>query len=261
MPCVPAVYQPSIVAILAGTKEAVFNGERHVYGSDTYLLCPMTLPAEAGTPQASQEDPLLGVVIALEPRLIRELALLIETAPSGARQSVDDAPRALELAPWDAGFTEALLRLLALLDNPVDLEVLGAGRLRELFYAVLMGKAGRAARRAFGVGNEIARTIDFLSNNLTERVTIDDMADHAGMSRAVFHRRFKQATTLSPIQFMKSMRLNTAAVKISEGQAVSEAAWDVGYQSASQFSRDFKRMYGRSPRQWSEAHRLPLTVL
>ncbi len=83
------------------------------------------------------------------------------------------------------------------------------------------------------------------------------MANHVGMSRAVFHRRFKDATTMSPIQFVKSMRLNNAAMKIAEGKTVSEAAWDVGYQSASQFSREFKRMYGQSPRQWSQAMQMP----
>ncbi len=125
------------------------------------------------------------------------------------------------------------------------------GRLRELCYAVLMGEAGTAARRAFGVGNEIARTIAYLANHLNKQVTIDDLADRVGMSRAVFHRRFKEATTMSPIQFVKSMRLNKAAMKIAEGKTVSEAAWDVGYQSFSQFSRELKRMYGQSPRQWS----------
>ncbi|WP_424969648.1 AraC family transcriptional regulator [Dinoroseobacter sp. S76] len=256
-PCVPAVYEPTVVAILSGTKEAVLDGEHHVYGSDKYLLCPMTLPVEAGTPLASKDDPLLGVVIALESRMMRELTMEIETAADGHRQSWDDAPSALALASWDVGFTQALLRLLELLDNPVDLGVLGQGRLRELCYAVLMGEAGAAARRAFVVGNEIARTIDYLSTHLDKHVTIDDMADHAGMSRAVFHRRFKDATTMSPIQFVKSMRLNNAAMKIAEGKTVSEAAWDVGYKSASQFSREFKRMYGQSPRQWSSMAQVP----
>ena len=134
--------------------------------------------------------------------------------------------------------------------------MLGQGRLRELYYAVLMGEAGAAARRAFGVGNEIARTIDYVSTHLNEQVTIDDMADHVGMSRAVFHRRFKDATTMSPIQFIKSMRLNNAAMKIAEGNTVSEAAWDVGYHSSSQFSREFKRLYGQTPRQWSHDRQL-----
>ncbi len=257
MPCAPAVYEPTVVAILSGTKEAVLDGEHHVYGSDKYLLCPMTLPVEAGTPQASEDNPLLGVVIALDSRLMRELALEIETSAGGYRESRGKAPSALALASWDDGFTLALLRLLELLDNPVDLEVLGRGRLRELCFAVFMGDAGAAARRAFGVGNEIARTINYLSSHLNEQVTIDDMADHVGMSRAVFHRRFKEATTMSPIQFVKSMRLNNAAMKIAEGKTVSEAAWDVGYQSSSQFSREFKRMYGQSPRQWSNAAQVP----
>lgn len=260
MPCVPAVYEPTVVAILSGTKEAVLDGEHHVYGRDKYMLCPMTLPVEAGTPQASEADPLLGVVIALEPRTMRELTMEIETAVGGNRQSRDRAPSALALASWDSGFTQALLRLLELLDNPVDLEVLGSGRLRELCYAVLMGEAGAAAKKAFGVGNEIARTIDYLTNHLNEQVTIDDMADHVGMSRAVFHRRFKEATTMSPIQFVKSMRLNNAAMKIAEGKTVSEAAWEVGYQSTSQFSREFKRIYGQSPRQWSHDRQLTIGV-
>lgn len=257
IPCMPAVYEPTVVAILSGTKEAVLDGEHHVYGSDKYLLCPMTLPVEAGTPQASKDDPLLGVVVTLDPRMMRELTMEIETAAGGNRQSRDEMPSALALAFWDGGFTQALLRLVELLDNPVDLEVLGQGRLRELCYAVLMGEAGAAARRAFGVGNEIARTIDYLSTHLNQQVTIDDMASHVGMSRAVLHRRFKEATTMSPIQFVKSMRLNNAAMKIAEGKSVLEAAWDVGYQSSSQFSREFKRMYGQSPRQWSNTAQVP----
>ena len=250
VPCVPAVYEPTVVAIVSGTKEAVLNGAHYVYGSDKYLLCPMTLPVEAGTSRASKADPLLGAVITLDPRMMRELTMQIETAAGGSRQSRGSAPSALELAAWDAGFTQALHRLLELLDHPVDLEVLGPGRLRELCFAVLIGEAGAAARRAFGVGNEVARTIDYLSNHLNEQVTIDEMAAYVGMSRAVFHRRFKEATTMSPIQFVKSMRLNKAAMKIAEGKSVSEAAWDVGYQSSSQFSREFKRLYGQSPRQW-----------
>ncbi|MEP2455550.1 AraC family transcriptional regulator, partial [Roseibium sp.] len=121
----------------------------------------------------------------------------------------------------------------------------------------LKGDAGAAARRAFGVGNEIARTIDYLSSHLKEPVTIDDMAAQVGMSRAVFHRRFKEATTMSPIQFVKSMRLNNAAMRIAGGMTVNEAAMDVGYVSSSQFSREFKRMYGQSPRHWGQSQHFP----
>ena len=87
----------------------------------------------------------------------------------------------------------------------------------------------------------------YLSSNLDKAVTIEDMAEQVGMSRAVFHRKFKQATTMSPIQFAKSMRLDSAAMKMATGMSVNEAAFEVGYVSSSQFSREFKRMYGQSP--------------
>lgn len=211
----------------------------------------MTLPVEAGTPIATFEDPLLGVMIALEPRVMREIAMEIEALAGGKGCSQAPAASALALSSWDAGFTQALLRLVELLGEPVDVAVLGRVRLRELYCAVLKGETGAATRHAFSVDNEIARAINYISTRLSEPVTIEDLAGNVGMSRAVFHRRFKEATRMSPIQFVKSMRLNHAAMKIAEGKTVSEAAWDVGYQSSSQFSREFKRMYGNSPRQWS----------
>lgn len=257
IPCVPAVYEPTVVAILKGEKEAILDGHRHVYDSGQYMLCPMTMPVEAGTPNASPQNPLLGVYISLDARVMTELSIEMEAAAGTPRKPVSTASQGLALARWDADFAQALLRLIELLDSPADVAVLGEGRLRELYYAVLKGAAGSSARRAFGVGNEIVRTIDYLSRNLKEPVTIDDMASHVGMSRAVFHRRFKEATTMSPIQFMKSMRLNNAAMKIADGTTVSEAAFDVGYTSPSQFSREFKRMYGQSPKQWRHSMAVP----
>ena len=107
------------------------------------------------------------------------------------------------------------------------------------------------------MGNEIARAIEYLSSRLGEAVTIEELAAQVGMSRAVFHRKFKQATTMSPIQFAKSMRLNNATMKIAGGMNVNQAATEVGYVSSSQFSREFKRMYGQSPKQWSHSRWLP----
>jgi AraC-like DNA-binding protein len=111
-----------------------------------------------------------------------------------------------------------------LLENPADISILGEGRLRELYYAVLKGEAGVSARRAFGVGNDIARVIEYLTANLDKPINIEVMATQMGMSRAVLHRKFKQATMMSPIQFVKSMRLNTAAIKIVGGMNVNTAA-------------------------------------
>ena len=169
-------------------------------------------------------------------------------------------PQGFALARWDEEFTEALLRLVQLTDSPSDAAILGDGRLREVYYALLKGDAGPAARRAFGVGNEIARVIEHVSSHLDEAVTIEEMAAQVGMSRAVFHRKFKQATTMSPIQFVMAIRLTNAAIKIAGGTTVNEAANEVGYVSSSQFSREFKRLYGQSPRQWSNSLQLPAGI-
>lgn len=259
VPCAPVVYEPSVVAIASGAKEAVLDGERYVYDNSQYLCCPMSMPVKAGTPAATAENPLFGVYISLNPRVMSELAIEMENA-GGAIPTARGGPvsQAIRLAHWDEAFCDALLRLLQIGDSETDRAVLGDARLRELYYAILKGEAGSFARQAFGVGNAIARTIAHVSSKLNAPISIDDMATRAGMSRAVFHRKFKQATTMSPVQFVKSMRLNNAAMKIAEGMTVNEAAMDVGYESPSQFSREFKRLYGQSPRQWSDAQRTPM---
>ncbi len=256
--CAPAVYQPTVNAIVNGSKEAILDGERYVYDNSKYMCCSISMPVDAGTPLASPDNPLLGVSISLDTRVMTELAIEMENATGAIRKPKNgDLPQGLTLAHWDHTFTEALLRLLQLLDSPEDKAILGASRLREIYYAVLKGEAGDSARRAFGVGNEIARSIEYLSSRLSETVTIEDMAAQVGMSRAVLHRKFKQATRMTPIQFVKSMRLNNAAMKIAGGMNVNEAATDVGYISSSQFSREFKRLYGQSPRQWSQSIQVP----
>ncbi len=257
MRCAPAVYEPTVVAIVSGAKEAILDGQRYVYDSSQYLCCTLSMPVEAGTPAASPDNPLMGVFISLDTKVMTELAIEMESAAGAIRKPKSGPlPQGMALARWDDAFGDALLRLLQLGNSPADTAVLGSSRLRELYYAILKGEAGDAARRAFGVGNEIARTIEYLSSRLDEAVNIEDMAAQAGMSRAVFHRKFKQATTMSPIQFVKSMRLNNAAMKIAAGMNVNEAAMEVGYVSSSQFSREFKRMYGQSPRQWGHSKQL-----
>ncbi len=259
--CAPVVYEPAVVAIVSGTKEAVLDGRRHSYGSSEYLCCTMSMPVEAGAPAVSVDSPLLGVYVSLGTQMMTELAIELESATTASsKPSSGPAPQGVALASWDEAFGDALLRLSQLAGNPSDAAVLGEGRLRELYYAVLKGDAGGAARRAFGVGNEVARSIEYLSSRLTEKVAIDDVASQMGMSRAVFYRKFKQATSMSPIQFFKSMRLNRAAMKIAEGMSVNEAADEVGYVSSSQFSREFKRMYGQSPLQWRHSKQLPTGI-
>ncbi|TKG33147.1 AraC family transcriptional regulator [Vibrio breoganii] len=257
IPCAPAVYEPTVIVIVSGKKEALLEGNRYVYDSNQYLCCTVSMPVEAGTPEASKDDPLLGVYISLDTKVMTELAMEMESTTGAIKLPKSSSlPQGLSLSHWDDTFSDSLLRLLQLGDNSADVSILGESRLRELYYAVLKGESGVSARRAFGVGNEIARSIEYLASRLDKSVTIDELASFVGMSRAVFHRKFKQATMMSPIQFMKSMRLNNAAMKIAAGMNVSEAAMAVGYVSSSQFSREFKRMYGKSPKQWRQPKEL-----
>ena len=198
----------------------------------------MSMPVKAGTPTASPDNPLYGVFISLDQRVMTELVMEMENF-AGALSPLKDGERAqgIRLARWDPGFIDALSRLLHLSTNRTDGSILGDARLRELYYAILKGEAGMFARRAYAAGNAIARSIAHVSSHLDTPVSIDEMATRAGMSRAVFHRKFKQVTTMAPIQFVKSMRLNNAAMKIAGGTPVNQAAMDVGYVSPSQFSR------------------------
>ncbi|MDC7238718.1 MAG: AraC family transcriptional regulator [Sphaerochaetaceae bacterium] len=259
--CSPAVYEPVVVAILSGVKEAIVDGKSYLFDSSKYLCCPISMPVEAGTPQATKEDPLLGVYISLDTKMMREITIEMESFIKGhSKESYTSSP-SIAVSSWDDSFSEALFRLLSIENDPVDTAILKESRLRELYYTILKGEAGKSARRAFGVGNEIARSIEYISKRVEQPISIEDMADQVGMSRAVFHRKFKQATTMSPIQFVKSMRLNMGAMKLAAGMNINEAALQVGYVSSSQFSREFKRMYGQSPKQWSKTVTLPADII
>jgi len=250
-PCSPVVYEPTVIAILSGTKEAILDGKSYLFDSSKYLCCPMYMPVEAGTPEATPDNPLLGVYISLDTKMMRDMVIEMEKSFYFTNRTKESSiSESISLSKWDESFSEALLRLLQLVDDKLDKEILGQARLRELYYAILKGDSGESTLRAFGIENEIARSIEYISSNYNKSLTIDNMASQVGMSRAVFHRKFKQSTTMSPMQYIKSIRLNSGAMKLISGMNVNEVATQVGYISYSQFSREFKRMYGQSPKRW-----------
>lgn len=182
IPCVPAVYDPCVVAIVSGAKEAVLDGQRFLYDERHYLCCPMSLPVKAGTPSATTKDPLYGVLVSLNQRVMTEITLEMAYAQSALPSAKGELrAQGIKLAKWDVAFSEALLRLLQLDANETDKAVLGQARLRELLYAILKGEAGYFARQAFGAGNAIARSIAHVSSNLDVQTSIDDMASRAGL--------------------------------------------------------------------------------
>ncbi|MEM7158583.1 MAG: AraC family transcriptional regulator [Myxococcota bacterium] len=249
---IPAIYPASVCAVVQGNKHAYFGGETHVYGEDSLLCCTMPLPIEAEVREASPDDPVLGILLSLEtPAMTETLVALEALRRHEPLPSSHETIPGLVVTPWSRGLTEAMVRLLRLLDDPLALALLAGARLRELYFALIRSQAGQAIRRTFGASRDLGRALARLREHVREPLTVDELAREAGMSRAVFHRKFKAATSLSPLQFIKAIRLNDAAALIAGGMNVSEAAEEVGYASASQFSREFSRMYGVPPRQWA----------
>ena len=248
----PAVYTPRFCLNVAGSKRVFQNGKVQEYGESRFVCCTMPLPVEADVPKASKRSPLLGVSLAFDEQLMTETVIEMSSVDGEFRTGYPEVDSGIVVGEVTDSLFEALLRLLRLVGDSAALKVLGKGRIKEVYFALLKSEAGALVRHRFGERNEIASTICFLKDNLRESFSIDQLAQQAGMSRAVFHRRFKEVTTLSPVQFVKSLRLNTAAMHLATGLGVNEAAYQVGYASPSQFSREFKRQFGMAPREWEQ---------
>ncbi len=258
VPRVAAVYPPSLCVIVQGSKQAYLQGEMHVFGAGQALCVAMSIPIETEVPAATPEEPLLGLMVSLESRVAAETIIACQAARTStgpdAESTGPDRPIGLGVAQCDEPLADALGRMLGLLGRPEAARVLGPGRVREVLYAAMDGEAGALIRNHLGGGQEIARVVGYVRDHVHEPLSVDDLARRAGMSRSAFDRRFKEATTYAPLQFIKAMRLGNAALRLRQGATVSEAAYAVGYASASQFSREFRRQFGPPPRAWGRAH-------
>lgn len=248
----PAVYTPRLCLNVSGSKRVFQNGDTQEYDERRFICCTMPLPVEADIPRASVRNPLMGISLEFNEQLMTEAVIEMSTVDGTFRNGRSEDNAGLIIGELTEPLLEALIRLLQLVEDPVALKVLAKGRLKEVYFALLRSGAGSLIRHRFGESNQIASTICFLKDNIRKPFSIDQLAEQAGMSRAVFHRRFKDVTTLSPIQFVKSLRLNTAAMHLAAGLSVNEAASQVGYGSLSQFSREFKRQFGVAPREWRQ---------
>ncbi|PAP74800.1 hypothetical protein B1759_16615 [Rubrivirga sp. SAORIC476] len=258
IPRVSAVYPPSLCVIVQGTKRAYLQGETHAFEAGQVLCVAMSIPIETEVTAATPEVPLLGLMVSLESRVAAETLVACQAARTSAAFDADndtmECSVGLGVARVDEALADALGRMLHLLSAPEAARVLGPGRVREVLYAAVRGEAGTFIRNHLGGGQEIARVVGYVRDHVHEPISVDDLARRAGMSRSAFDRRFKEATTYAPLQFVKAMRLGNAALRLRQGASVGEAAYAVGYASASQFSREFRRHFGASPRAWGRAH-------
>ena len=212
----PSLYPASVCAILQGSKRVYYDGAAHTYDTQRYLCNSMPLPVEAEVPEASPQRPILGLLVSLETTAMAETLVAYETSPTDVASDAEVTGPGLFVAPWDAGFRDALFRLIVVLGDPVALHVVGSARLREFLVSILRGPAGVTLRRRLGRGSRISRIVGHMRDHLAEPLAVGDLARQAGMSRAVFHRRFKEATSQSPLQFIEALRLNGAAMLIAQ---------------------------------------------
>jgi len=239
---------PAVCFIIQGRKSIYLGNQEIVYDENKYLIGSTKMPVESELKEASVENPYLGMILHIDPTLISELIVDIDEFISWPDHTTTD--RIITAAPIDQDLEEILLRLLNIVGDPLKVKILGKSLLREVFFNILKGKRGYVLRNCVlhhASAHKIVPIIQYLEKNFTEPLETHDIANFAGMSTSSLHSKFKAATSLSPIQFIKKLRLHHAHSIMMEGTSPGEAAFESGYGSQAQFSREFKRQFGFSP--------------
>jgi AraC-like DNA-binding protein len=242
-PAVQVVYEPMLCVILEGSKQTTLGAQSYVYHAGDYLVVSADLPVSGQVMQA----PYTAVGIALDPVAIAEL--MIET---GASAIPEEAPkRALAVSRMDDDLIDSVGRLVCLLERPHDVAVMAPMIRREILWRLLAGEHAAMVRqigREDGRLGRIRRVIRSLREDYARPIRIEDLAGLAGMSETSLHRHFKAVTSMSPLQFQKQVRLQEARNRLlGQGGDVAGVGFAVGYDSPSQFSREYSRQFGRPP--------------
>jgi AraC-like DNA-binding protein len=252
--CMPTVYQPCLGIVVQGRKRAVLNDEVFHYDALNYLVVSVTLPGMAQVLEATPEHPYLSLRLNLDLEEIARLVLeLGNRAPSPATTD-----RGLFVARLDEPLLDAVLRMVKLLDTPEDIEVLAPVVQREIYYRILRGELGYRLvdlAQTEGGNHRVVRAIEWLKEHYAAPLRIEELADTVHMSASALHHRFKAVTAMSPLQYQKHLRLHEARrLMFADGIECATAGHRVGYESSSQFSREYRRLFGAPPR--SEIARL-----
>lgn len=239
-----AISRPLVALVVQGRKQVTMGAQVLDLSPGESLLITADVPTVSQITRATLAAPYYSLVLELDAAVIADLA--------GQMQAVqaDPAPP-VRMLPTDAEAADAALRLLRLLERPDALPVLQASVLRELHYWLLAGRHGAAIRQLGWPGSHaerIARAVALLREGFARPWTVEQLADAAGMSASAFHRHFRATTSLSPMQFLKNLRLVEARrLMLSGGRNASSAAYAVGYESVPQFTREYGRLFGQPP--------------
>lgn len=241
----PVLYEPGIVVVCQGRKRGFLGDQLYVFDAQHYLAVSVPVPFTMET-DASEKEPLLAIYFRLDFKMLAELLLQMES-----ETVIDAKPQGMFATAMDEKMFVSVLRFLEAMDEPLDAKVLGRALVKEIYLRVLTGAQGASMRAALmneGTFGQVARAIRKIHSAYSEKLDVTQLAQEAGMSASSFHSHFKNVTTISPMQYLKSTRLHQARLLMARnGLAAATACMEVGYESASQFSREFKRLFGRSP--------------
>src|SRR5215203_5668272 len=241
------VTKPSFCVIAQGSKEVLLGESRYRYDPAHYLLTTLELPVVGQVIEASAERPYLSFRLELDPALVG--SVMVEAGHLSSRSQGD--VRALNVSPLDADLLDTVVRLVRLLDSPAEARVLRPLITREIVYRLLMGEQGNRLRHLALLGghtDRIGEAVERLRREFNQPLRIDSLARELGMSVSGFHHHFKAVTAMSPLQFQKQLRLQEARrILLGENLDAASAGLRVGYDDASQFSREYKRLFGQPP--------------
>jgi AraC-like DNA-binding protein len=249
IPTAPISYmhEPSICLIAQGTKRVLLGEEAYVYDLNHFLITSVDLPVVAQVIEASRERPYFGLKLKLDPQMIAQL-MVDSNLPLPRRPQ---AGRGMAVSEVQLPLLDAFRRLIDLLDEPQDIPILAPLVQREISYRLLVGDQAARLRQIGAAGNQshqIARAIDWLKGNFTRTLRVGLLAAHAQMSTSAFHHHFRAMTNMSPLQFQKWLRLHEARrLMLTEHHDAATASLRVGYESPSQFSREYSRLFGAPP--------------
>lgn len=242
------VYEPCLCVIAQGSKAVLLAGESYRMDPAEFLLVSVDVPVDARVVEATPGKPYVGLTISLDPKVVGELL-----ADGTDVSSTGPSERGLAVTPIEPQLLDAVTRLVALLDAPRDIRPLAPLVLREITHRVLTGPQGLRLRQIALAGApayRIAQAVRWLKDHFADPLKIESLAEQVGLSTSSFHLHFKNVTAMTPLQYQKRMRLQEArSLMLGEKLDAAQAAFRVGYESPSQFSREYRRMFGAPPRQ------------
>jgi AraC-like DNA-binding protein len=243
----PCTYEPSLLIVPQGKKRVDFGTQSHIFGGSTFLLTSISLPIISRVCAASVEKPYLAFFLKLDMGMVRDVLhteeVRVPPPPVGTRGMV--------LGKVTLELLKPCLRMVQFLDTPQDAPFFGKLLQREIIYRLLQGTQGDRLRSVATLADQsyrTARAVTWLRENFKKTLDVDELASLAGMSRSTLHHHFRGLTAMSPLQFQKQLRLHTARQKmLTEEFDAATAAFEVGYESPSQFNREYKRFFGNPP--------------